>query len=62
MASSEEIMHWQSIFKSQKDSGLTVSTFCNQHQLVPLFVSESINAPCIFVDDQNTKWLSIVVQ
>ncbi|NRA72965.1 MAG: hypothetical protein HRU24_18370 [Gammaproteobacteria bacterium] len=33
MASSEKITHWQSIFKSQIDSGLTISAFCKQQKI-----------------------------
>ena len=33
MAPSEKITHWQSIFKSKKDSGLTISAFCKQHKI-----------------------------
>ena len=33
MASPEKITHWQSIFKSQIDSGLTISAFCKQRKI-----------------------------
>ena len=33
MASHKNITQWQSILKSQSDSGLTISTFCKQHNI-----------------------------
>ena len=33
MVSPEKITHWQSIFKSHNDSGLTISTFCKQYKI-----------------------------
>ena len=33
MATHQKIKHWQSIFDSQRDSGLTIANFCQQHQI-----------------------------
>ena len=33
MASPEKTTHWQLIFKSEIDSGLTISAFCNQQKI-----------------------------
>lgn len=33
MAIHQKIEHWQSVFDSQRDSGLTIVSFCQQHQI-----------------------------
>jgi hypothetical protein len=29
----QKIEHWQSVFDSQRDSGLTIASFCQQYQI-----------------------------
>jgi len=33
MTTHQKIEHWQSIFDSQRDSGLTIASFCQQHKI-----------------------------